>query len=175
MKETKVCKTCGKEFEKVYFGKQSNATWSRKIYCSQFCKAHDKCECGEFKLKSYKHCFECRNKYILGENSHMWKGGRTINGLGYVIIYQPNHPYANAGHVLEHRLVMEKHLGRYLTKEEVVHHMDGDKTNNNLTNLHLFATSGEHTAYHFMIQGFVRDEVNKIIIKGETYGMVDES
>jgi hypothetical protein len=43
---------------------------------------------------------------------------------------------------------MEAKLGRYLTPEEVVHHIDGDKENNDPDNLMLFANNGEHTRFH---------------------------
>ena len=48
----------------------------------------------------------------------------------------------------EHRLVMEEHLGRKLKPQEVVHHIDGDKSNNKLSNLALFPTKSAHTKYH---------------------------
>ena len=68
---------------------------------------------------------------------------------GYVREYQPDNPncYAN-GYVLQHRLVMEKHLGRYLEPEEIVHHEDGCPDNNSLLNLELFPNSVEHIKYH---------------------------
>lgn len=79
-----------------------------------------------------------------GEKSHGWKGGKyTTKRDGYVFIYCPKHPFAKksgsggGGYVLEHRLVMEKHLGRYLTKEEDVHHINGIKNDNRLENLKL--------------------------------------
>jgi hypothetical protein len=43
---------------------------------------------------------------------------------------------------------MEKFLGRHLTLEERVHHIDGNKTNNNVENLRLFASSSEHKKLH---------------------------
>lgn len=67
---------------------------------------------------------------------------------GYVYIKTWGHPFCGKqGYVAEHRLVMEKHIGRFLNPEETVHHVDGDKTNNSIENLELFATRGEHTKH----------------------------
>jgi hypothetical protein len=66
-----------------------------------------------------------------------WKGGR-IKRLGYVYVYAPNHPNVNSiGYVAEHRLVMEKKLGRFLSKGEVVHHINGKRDDNRIKNLFL--------------------------------------
>jgi hypothetical protein len=56
--------------------------------------------------------------------------------------------YCMERHKLQHRLVMEKHLGRILLSTEVVHHKDEDKKNNNIDNLILFNSENEHRAYH---------------------------
>jgi hypothetical protein len=82
-----------------------------------------------------------------GERNGNWNGGRKTM-RGYVYILNPEHPFNNAGYVLEHRLVMEEFLGRYLTKEEVVHHINEIKNDNRLENLMLFENDGKHTAYH---------------------------
>lgn len=77
-----------------------------------------------------------------------WKGGRRVDKDGYILTYAPDHPAAHprAKTVREHRLVMEKVLGRYLLPEEVVHHKDEDKQNNHPDNLELFATNRDHLA-----------------------------
>ena len=84
-----------------------------------------------------------------GANNPRWKGGRRVHERGYIWIYQPEHPYANCvGYVYEHRLVIEEKLGRLLRPEEVVHHIDGDKTNNVPENLDLFKNNAAHASYH---------------------------
>lgn len=47
-----------------------------------------------------------------------------------------------------HRIIAEKKLGRKLKPEEVVHHIDEDKSNNDPDNLIVFATKADHTSYH---------------------------
>src|SRR3990167_9860117 len=79
-----------------------------------------------------------------------WKGGRIIDRNGYVLLYCPDHPHKRkmgkrAGrYVLEHRLVMEKHLGRLLDRKEVVHHKNGVNDDNRIDNLELFSGNGLH-------------------------------
>ena len=76
-----------------------------------------------------------------GEKSPTWKGGKTRSRKGYVVL-------RNDGDVIfEHRAVMEEHIGRKLTEDEVVHHINGDKTDNRLENLQLM-TRGEHSTMH---------------------------
>ena len=74
-----------------------------------------------------------------------------INRRGYVIVNCPGHPHGN--YVLEHRLVMEKHLGRYLSEAEIVHHINGEKQDNRIENLILFSNSEEHIKYHKQQKG----------------------
>lgn len=79
------------------------------------------------------------------------KGGRVKTYEGYIKINcnDSDHPYKDhKGYVLEHRLVMEKKLNRYLLPHEVVHHIDEDITNNASNNLLLLSTS-EHSSLHW--------------------------
>jgi len=96
------------------------------------------------------------NKFVHGHNSKgnnhpNWKGGRIIIN-GYILIYKPDHPYATIdGYMLEHRLVMEEYLGRYLDSKEVVHHINKNKQDNRIENLLLFENHGKHVSYERII------------------------
>lgn len=83
-----------------------------------------------------------------GDKAYHWKGGKMGNH-GYLLLYAPDHPFASQRHVLEHHLVMEKHIGRYLRPGEVVHHENGNKTDNRIENLKLFPNNSEHLKYHY--------------------------
>lgn len=95
-----------------------------------------------------------------GEKHYNWQGGRSLTSDGYVSVYVgPDHPMANnKGRVREHRLVMAEAIGRMLRPEEVVHHMleceggSGDKTDNRIEVLMLFATQAEHVAHHLLVE-----------------------
>lgn len=73
-----------------------------------------------------------------------WKGGK-IDISGYTYIKIPTHPFSNnKGYYPEHRLVMEKHLGRILDPKEVVHHINSKRSDNRIENLGLFASHSDH-------------------------------
>ena len=85
---------------------------------------------------------------LKGSNNPRWKGGSIKTSNGYVIIHSPQHPNKNgSGYVYEHRLVMEKHLGRLLCKDEIVHHKNGVRDDNKIENLEL-TTHKKHIAEH---------------------------
>jgi hypothetical protein len=79
----------------------------------------------------------------------MWKGGRSVASNGYVLLRQSDHPLADVrGYVYEHRLVAEQMLGRPLRPEEEIHHKDGNKQNNDPSNLQVMPSSYHHHALH---------------------------
>lgn len=65
-----------------------------------------------------------------------------VTKFGYRVWYMPDHPMANsAGAVTEHRLVMAEQMGRPLTADENVHHLNGDRLDNRIENLELWSKS----------------------------------
>ena len=103
------------------------------------------------------HVYRCRDcavqHYNVGSNSCFWKGGRHINNNGYVMIAWKSLPlqdkqyipqdYASP-HYPEHRIMMAKHVKRVLAEDEIVHHIDGNKTNNEIDNLELVNVHEHH-------------------------------
>ena len=72
-----------------------------------------------------------------------WKGGRRINCAGYVELRIPEHPRARKnGYVFEHLIVAEQHYGE-ITKDYVIHHINGNKQDNRIENL-MVLTQKEH-------------------------------
>ena len=93
---------------------------------------------GKRKYCSHK-CYTSSPEFLtqVSQNGKSLKGKRHVNNImdnGYIMIYQPNHPDAKrtspVGYVYEHRIVLEIKLGRHLSKEEIVHHLNGVKTDN---------------------------------------------
>ena len=85
----------------------------------------------------------------IGNKHPNWKGGKFIGPGGYIFIHMPNHPSCNNHrYVREHRLVIEKHLGRFLKPKEIVHHINGIKTDNRIENIRLLSNISEHRKIH---------------------------
>lgn len=79
----------------------------------------------------------------------MWNGG-IKHTSGYICIYSPDHPNCTKqGYVLEHRIVMEKHIGRYLKRSEQIHHKNEVKDDNRICNLVLCKNLSEHKKLHY--------------------------
>lgn len=82
------------------------------------------------------------------ENNNYWNGGKSKDSKGYILIHSPEHKYKRKdNYVLEHRLVAERCLGRYLTKSERMYHINGKIDDNRPENLYLFESTSEHTKY----------------------------
>ena len=112
---------------------------------------------------------------LKGDKNASWKGGRTISSYGYVLIYSPDHPFANGdGNIFEHRRVAERFLlneensvaingKKYLSPEYEVHHKNENKTDNSVENL-VVLTKSEHRSLHNVedLRYLVRDRKGRI-------------
>ena len=98
-------------------------------------------------------CFRKRKKTCSKRCHAIWltkkmkkKGYFLENGYKRVLI-----PYAERTdgnkYIMEHRLVMEKHLGRKLKDNEVVHHKNHNRGDNRISNLQVM-TYSEHSYHH---------------------------
>ncbi len=95
-------------------------------------------------------CNKCHAKYTTGQMSEhsYWKGGRTIKNDYVYIRLAPSDPFypmaKTSGYVREHRLIMARHLGRLLHRDEVVHHINNNKLDNRIENLELITAGVYH-------------------------------
>jgi hypothetical protein len=89
-----------------------------------------------------RHYPEIIRSDIVGPGGPRWKGGRFAH-KGYMYIWvAPDDELVGSmrnqqGYALEHRVVMSRKLGRRIRDNETVHHIDGDKANNDPENLQL--------------------------------------
>lgn len=75
-------------------------------------------------------------------------GHTKRQNCGYILAYAPKHPHAHKdGYVMLHTVIMERHIGRYLADNEVIHHINHDKTDNRIENLMLMDKK-EHMSMH---------------------------
>lgn len=150
------CETCFKKI-KTYPSQIKNQA---HIYCSVKCRFKNhrkivKCGiCGKrmsviVSNADAKYCSKlCANKAIsINSKGNARKPHRV--SWGYKYIFLPKHPFCSKqGYVAEHRLVMEKKLGRYLTAEELVHHKNEIRSDNRESNL-ILCNFSEHAKIHF--------------------------
>jgi hypothetical protein len=131
------CNYCKKEKEVVFSRR------ARKHYCNKICLGKGLLGInlsGFFKKGNTKE--KCIN----------YKEGKQVCN-GYITVLDHNHPNrSKKNYVYEHRVVMEKHIGRLLTEKEVVHHIDFNKKNNDISNLMLFENDSEHKKYHNVLR-----------------------
>lgn len=149
------------------------------------CQVKRKCDdCGQIAITSKNailigrknrksdkdYCKKCSYKYrnnfrLKGDKSPSWKGGKWIteNGNGY---------YRLSNGKYEHKVIMSKYLGRELTKEEKIHHIDFNKLNNSLDNLYLCKDKTEHWTCHQSLEDCAFKYINKLIwLKNKKYTM----
>lgn len=129
----KTCVDCLQEFEPK--------PYDLGVVCPPCRRARGRtkaCRCGTMIRPESEMCRPCRDANpaprLSGDKHPHWKGGRSVRN-GYVFVLQ------NGLHVGEHRVVMEKKLGRSLLPHESVHHVNGDRSDNRIENLELWSSS----------------------------------
>ena len=134
--EIKNCKVCGKPFYRLHCRQPVGK------YCSKKCRAKG--------MIGFKHSEESKKRIResrIGPKNPHYKG-RFIGSTGYVMLLRRDHPFADCnGHIFEHRVIMEKILGRYLTPFEIVHHKNRIKTDNRPENLQVFVIDNKKQDY----------------------------
>jgi hypothetical protein len=113
----------------------------------------------------YLHGHHSRGK--IREQSTRWKGGRNLTGQGYWRLYLPLHQSANkSGYVFEHRLVWETAHGQQVPNGCVVHHKDGNKTNNAIDNLELLPFK-MHQSMHATVSARTPERLERCRMLGQ--------
>lgn len=83
------------------------------------------------------------------EKPHNWKGGRYINKQGYVMILKKGFTGCDKkGYVKEHRYIYSTFYKITLTNKDIIHHINGDKTDNRIENLQLLDNKS-HLILHY--------------------------
>ena len=145
---TLICKICKKKFD--IYENDHRIKNKKNIYCSKKC-SDDALKKG--KIVKCKYCekefYSTRNEFCSKKCVYEYKkknyNHKTYIENGYEVKYIKN--YNKKGNVKVHRYVMEQYLDRKLRPDEVVHHIDGNKLNNNIENLKIM-TRGEHSKLH---------------------------
>tara|TARA_R100000656_G_scaffold101834_1_gene74101 strand:- start:97 stop:741 length:645 start_codon:yes stop_codon:yes gene_type:complete len=143
-------------------GKYIYATYMRKK-CAICKKETMKCT-STYLRSNYKRqrsfcSHKCRVIGVSGENNYLFEEGRIMDNKNsdYIQIKTMKHPYRTKGnYVVQHRWIMEKHIGRYLKPNingkpgsgELVHHVDMNKKNNDINNLYLCKNMADHQRVH---------------------------
>lgn len=96
----------------------------------------------------------------IGDKHFQWKGGIKKQKKGYILIYSPDHPFCDSQkYVFEHRLVMEKIIGRYLLPKEVVHHINSITSDNRPENLMVFSNQHAHKKFEAIQEGIQSSDI----------------
>lgn len=100
----------------------------------------------------YLRCRLCVNTLVnVGDRGGAWKGGKIRTTDGYIKIWLPKNDFFHSmltkdGYVMEHRLIMARHINRCLLPWEIVHHKNGIRDDNQIENLQLLPNHHSHVS-----------------------------
>ena len=83
-----------------------------------------------------------------GKRHHRWEGGRFRTKEGYIVVLTGITSLGHSRYTKEHRLLMEKKLGRKLHSWEIVHHKNGIRDDNRIENLEIVLRSTHFRNVH---------------------------
>ena len=165
MKRTYICDWCGKDFERL----ESYMKGKKHVFCSKQCLA-------DFSNKTKNPVRYAELKDFANISATFSRVNRVTNKtrmtaevkekLRTANISPGNgKTYAKLYGRPEHRVVAEQILGRPLISGETVHHIDGNKRNNDPSNIRVFKSQREHARFHAELNWFIK-ELQKIESKG---------
>jgi hypothetical protein len=135
------------KIDKRFKAKKENKKPLKNELCSQCGKKYNDKKWFYFKTKDIWFCSRsCMCRYVQ-LNSKRYKREMINDGRKYKLI-KSHHRACKSGYVLNSILVMEEKLGRKINKGEIIHHIDGDKTNDSPNNLMVCSSQLEHLSYH---------------------------
>ena len=86
-----------------------------------------------------------KNRSDVGPLSASWKGGRRINPQGYIDIINSS---GHGKHRVEHRMIVERVMGKPLPVSAKVHHVNTDRSDNRNCNLVVLQSDADHAELH---------------------------
>ena len=169
----------------------------------RYVNGHTCCDCGTRIDPRSKRCYRCRalannsfkgkkhsleTKKAIGKASSAkftkefikrvyedkYQGNRHKAINGYTLITSYDHPNRDShNNVLEHILIMTEYLGRELTKDEIIHHINFIRNDNRLENLYLCDSRSDHGKVHYSINKLIKEllEMNVIEFKDGEYAI----
>lgn len=140
-----ICVICSNNFHAWPCRKNSKTCSKECLYTYRSKNLHK----GNFKKGEHPSKNTEFKKGMIRELAPSWKGGKINNGSGYIKTYKSNKSIKKT---YEHRLIMEAYIGRPLSSKEIVHHIDGNRSNNDISNLMLFKNHSEHRIHHVNLQ-----------------------
>lgn len=136
----------------------------KKMTCKEICRKYGLSPNSSTNLSRKLREWGIEIRKDAGMYHHNWKGGKIIKGDNYIGIWMPAHKRAdNQGYIYEHTLVYQQNTGYLPQKNEVIHHIDLDKHNNNFNNLYL-CNHKQHAILHRSIESLIKPLLEKDII-----------